>query len=342
MKRLLIALCVAGLADAVTFSAPAQEPTAWKAGAAAVKITPETPIWMAGYAGRKKPSEGVAADLFAKALAIEDPAGTRLVIVTLDLISVPRTLRDWLEAAVQEKHGLKRSSLLMNCFAHALRSGAARVAAGGRRGQGPARSRRGTLRGRFAAEARRAGRRRRAAAGAGAAGFPAGPRRVCHEPPPPHAARIQQRAVFRRPGGPRGARAPGDRSAGEAGGRAVRLRLPQHDHGRLPDPRRLCRLCAAVPGRRAPRHDGPVHDRLRRRPEPLSARQRGTRQVPRPHAGPGRRGRAADAAQAAARSALPGAGGRDAGLRARSAARGTGEDGGQPARNPMRGTRNGC
>nr|HPM84852.1 hypothetical protein [Candidatus Anammoximicrobium sp.] len=108
MKRILIALCVAGLVGAGMVTAPAQEPTAWKAGAAAVKITPEGPIWMAGYAGRKKPSEGVAADLFAKALAIEDPAGTRLVIVTLDLISMPRTLRDWLETAAQDKYGLKR------------------------------------------------------------------------------------------------------------------------------------------------------------------------------------------------------------------------------------------
>jgi len=115
MKRILIALCVAGLVGGEMVSAPAQEPTAWKAGAAAVKITPEEPVWMAGYAARKKSSEGVAADLFAKALAIEDPTGTRLVVVTLDLISVPRTLRDWLEAAVQEKYGLKSSSLLMNC-----------------------------------------------------------------------------------------------------------------------------------------------------------------------------------------------------------------------------------
>lgn len=114
MKRLLMVVCVMGLADAETAAAPPQEPTAWKAGAAAVKITPETPIWMAGYAARKKPSEGVAADLYAKALAIEDPAGTRLVIVTMDLISVPRTLRDWLEAAVQKQYGLRRRSLLMN------------------------------------------------------------------------------------------------------------------------------------------------------------------------------------------------------------------------------------
>lgn len=92
----------------------AQEPTAWKAGVASVKITPEGPVWMAGYAARKKPSEGVAADLFAKALAIEDARGTRLVIVTMDLIGVPRPLRDWLEQQVKDKYGLPQESLLMN------------------------------------------------------------------------------------------------------------------------------------------------------------------------------------------------------------------------------------
>jgi len=95
-------------------SVNAQEPTAWKAGVASVKITPEGPVWMAGYAARKKPSEGVAADLFAKALAIEDPCGTRLLIVTMDLISVPRPLRDWLEKQLKEKFGLPPESLLMN------------------------------------------------------------------------------------------------------------------------------------------------------------------------------------------------------------------------------------
>jgi len=112
MRRLfLLALCVATLADSVLL---AQEPTAWRAGVAKVNITPPTPIWMAGYAARKKPSEGIAGELFAKALAVEDPAGTRLVIVTMDLISVPRTLHDWLAADVAKRHGLKQDSLLMN------------------------------------------------------------------------------------------------------------------------------------------------------------------------------------------------------------------------------------
>lgn len=114
MRRLLVALCVAALAESLMFAAPAQEPAAWKAGVVRANITPPTPIWMAGYAGRKKPSEGVAGDLFAKALAVEDPCGTRLVIVTMDLISVPRFLRDWLEAEVLKRYGLKRDGLLVN------------------------------------------------------------------------------------------------------------------------------------------------------------------------------------------------------------------------------------
>ncbi|MFZ2641854.1 MAG: neutral/alkaline non-lysosomal ceramidase N-terminal domain-containing protein [Verrucomicrobiia bacterium] len=112
---LSILLCAAVLGGSgVAGPVEAQEPAAWKAGVASVKITPEGPIWMAGYASRKKPSEGVAADLFAKALAIEDARGTRLVIVTMDLIGVPRPLRDWLEKQVKEKFALPRESLLVN------------------------------------------------------------------------------------------------------------------------------------------------------------------------------------------------------------------------------------
>ena len=86
----------------------------WKAGVAAVAITPTEPMWMAGYASRKKPSEGKVHDLFAKALAIEDPVGTRLVIITTDLIGIPRALRTWLQDAVAEQYELPPQGLLMN------------------------------------------------------------------------------------------------------------------------------------------------------------------------------------------------------------------------------------
>ncbi|MGH7199679.1 MAG: neutral/alkaline non-lysosomal ceramidase N-terminal domain-containing protein, partial [Planctomycetaceae bacterium] len=55
-----------------------------------------------------------AQDLFAKALAIEDAAGTRLVIVTTDLIGIPRALRDSVAAQAQERFGLAPESVLLN------------------------------------------------------------------------------------------------------------------------------------------------------------------------------------------------------------------------------------
>ncbi len=99
---------------AVSLGAATNAP-AWKAGVATVILTPEQPMWMAGFAARTNISQGKATELYGKALALEDSGGTRLVIVTLDLISVPRALRNGLEAAVLKEHNLAREGLLMNC-----------------------------------------------------------------------------------------------------------------------------------------------------------------------------------------------------------------------------------
>ena len=84
----------------------------WKAGVASAVITPEQSMWMAGYAARTKPSEGKVHDLHAKVLALEDGWGTRFVIVTVDLIGVPRPSRDWLQKQVQQHYNLPPESLL--------------------------------------------------------------------------------------------------------------------------------------------------------------------------------------------------------------------------------------
>jgi len=91
---------------------PAASP--WRAGSASVNVTPTEPMAMAGYAGRTKPSEGSALDLYCKALAIEHESGERLVIVTCDLIGIPRGLREALEDDVQEKFKLRPEQLLLN------------------------------------------------------------------------------------------------------------------------------------------------------------------------------------------------------------------------------------
>lgn len=98
----------------VIAAAPVAEKAAWKAGAASAKITPEKSMWMAGYAGRTKPSEGVELDLFAKAFALTDHQGGRFVLVTLDLIGVPRNLRLAVAERAKQQHGIEPANLAIN------------------------------------------------------------------------------------------------------------------------------------------------------------------------------------------------------------------------------------
>ncbi|MSU48826.1 MAG: hypothetical protein EXS37_07035 [Opitutus sp.] len=89
-------------------------PSIWKAGVAAMGITPAESMWLAGWAARRQASAGTSAELFAKALALEDAAGERAVIVTADLIAIPRTLATAVAARVQWSWNLPRERLLFN------------------------------------------------------------------------------------------------------------------------------------------------------------------------------------------------------------------------------------
>ena len=75
----------------------------FQAGVARVKITPPSPFWMSGYAARTHPSEGVEQDLWAKALALRDGGGPPVVIVTTDLIGLPRAISDEVAERVRER-----------------------------------------------------------------------------------------------------------------------------------------------------------------------------------------------------------------------------------------------
>src|SRR4051794_40677661 len=86
----------------------------WKVGLAQVKITPEQPVLMAGYSARTKPSEKVVADLYVKAMVLEDRKGRRGVIVTSDLIGFSAAVAEPICERIQEKTGLKREQILIN------------------------------------------------------------------------------------------------------------------------------------------------------------------------------------------------------------------------------------
>ncbi len=106
-------LCAAFLSPR---AAQAQEKTevTWKVGLAQVKITPEQPVPMSGYASRTKPFERVEADLYAKALALEDAEGNRGVIVTSDLLGFPAAVAEPICERIGKKTGLKRGQILLN------------------------------------------------------------------------------------------------------------------------------------------------------------------------------------------------------------------------------------
>ncbi len=93
----------------------------WKAGVATTVITPQQSMWMAGYAARDKPSEGKIHDLKAKALALQDASDTRLVIVTVDLIGIPRDLRSAVEAQAHQQLRPAAREPADQCLAHPLR-----------------------------------------------------------------------------------------------------------------------------------------------------------------------------------------------------------------------------
>jgi len=89
-------------------------PANWKVGVAVAKVTPQKMLFMAGYASRNKPAEGKVQDLFAKALALQDEQGNKLVFVTLDLIGVPQLLRHAVAERVEKEFKLPQANLVMN------------------------------------------------------------------------------------------------------------------------------------------------------------------------------------------------------------------------------------
>ena len=86
----------------------------WKAGTASQIFTPDEPMWLAGYAARTEPAKGKVSDLRAKALALEDANGARLLILTVDLIAVQLgPTAAGVAEHLHHRHGLPRERIVM-------------------------------------------------------------------------------------------------------------------------------------------------------------------------------------------------------------------------------------
>ena len=95
--------------------APAAKEGVWMAGVAKVAITPRDPTWMAGYGSRDHPSEGKIHDLWAKALALQDPDGRKAVLVTLDLCGIGADVSNAVRDAAKARFGLGRDRIVLAC-----------------------------------------------------------------------------------------------------------------------------------------------------------------------------------------------------------------------------------
>ena len=106
-KFLLYIVCIIGWL-------PVFGQDAWKAGVAKTVITPETPLWMAGYASRTQPGDGKIHDLWVKALALEDVTGRRAVVVTSDMLGFTRSLTDRIRQRLEKELDLTPAQILLN------------------------------------------------------------------------------------------------------------------------------------------------------------------------------------------------------------------------------------
>ena len=115
-KNLLAMLFPALVFTLSLFAAPAQA-DGWKAGVAKRAITPQSPMWLSGYAGRDRPADGTLTDLWAKCLVLQDAAGGRVALLTLDLIGIDRAIAVEVRRRLQEKHGLDAAHVAF-CTSH--------------------------------------------------------------------------------------------------------------------------------------------------------------------------------------------------------------------------------
>jgi neutral ceramidase len=104
MKELLLLSLIAAAAAAADF----------QVGVARVNVTPPTPFWLSGYAARTNPAPTVRTELWAKALAFQDPSGDRAVIVTTDLIGLPADVSEAVAERLKREQKLPRAVLVLN------------------------------------------------------------------------------------------------------------------------------------------------------------------------------------------------------------------------------------
>src|SRR5688572_19783669 len=98
-------LCALMLALAIASIDAAPGQTTLPVGVAEIDITPEYPVRLSGFGGRRTESEGVTQKIWAKALAIGDEKNGPAIILTVDNLAVSDEITTEVARRLGEKIG---------------------------------------------------------------------------------------------------------------------------------------------------------------------------------------------------------------------------------------------
>ena len=101
---ILIVLCTNSCADEAV----------WKAGVAKAVITPEQPLWMAGYGNRDHPAEGKVHDLWIRVLALQDRHGHTCIILSSDTLGITQSIYNNTCRSLKEKFDLNPAQIMLH------------------------------------------------------------------------------------------------------------------------------------------------------------------------------------------------------------------------------------
>lgn len=85
-----------------------------KIGVAKIDITPDTPIWLSGYASREKPSKGIVQPIRSRVLIIQENPSSRIVFITAEVLGLSTEIIDMVRKHAEQKYQLNRSQLFFN------------------------------------------------------------------------------------------------------------------------------------------------------------------------------------------------------------------------------------
>ena len=91
--------------------------TNYQVGAAKIDITPDFPVRLSGYGGRRDEADSVEQRIWAKALAIRNGADGLALLMTVDNCGVPDYITETVAAELQQDAGIPREQFVI-CSTH--------------------------------------------------------------------------------------------------------------------------------------------------------------------------------------------------------------------------------